>query len=219
MTDLYGVLGVDRKADHAAIRRAYRRKSKSAHPDGGGTPEQFALVKRAHDVLSDAARRSKYDATGEAEEAGPDNRHAMLLEVLAWGLDRAMAKLYDAGAPPKETDMVSRIRSALHERVSADERERGEWQKNRVRTAEMLGRFVTSDGPNMMENILRGRLAQIDQAIANKTAEIEKVTTALGLLKGVTFKADSPSFDYERRARQNAIEQAFGTAFSRFGVG
>lgn len=35
-----------------AIEEAYRRKRKSAHPDHGGTPEQFDLVQRAYEQAS-----------------------------------------------------------------------------------------------------------------------------------------------------------------------
>jgi curved DNA-binding protein CbpA len=42
MQDLYAALGVARDADRADIRRAYRDKARSAHPDAGGSPEEFA---------------------------------------------------------------------------------------------------------------------------------------------------------------------------------
>ena len=100
MTDLYAALEVPRDADHATIRKAYRRKAKAAHPDAGGSRERFALVKLAHDTLADDARRAHYDQTGDAEENLVDNSRAKLLEMLAAGLDLAMAKLYDRSRPP-----------------------------------------------------------------------------------------------------------------------
>jgi len=63
--DLYELLGVSRTADFAAIKAAYRRKAKDSHPDLGGDPEAFHLLKLAYDVLSDEAARRHYDETGE----------------------------------------------------------------------------------------------------------------------------------------------------------
>lgn len=55
--DLYGILGLGRDADEAAIRKAYRTRAKSAHPDAGGSPEEFRKVSTAHLVLSDTDKR------------------------------------------------------------------------------------------------------------------------------------------------------------------
>ena len=45
------VLGVERGADAEAIRAAYRRAAKLAHPDRGGSSEAFRRVRTAADTL------------------------------------------------------------------------------------------------------------------------------------------------------------------------
>ena len=62
--DYYELLGVKRRADEAEIKRAYRRAATQAHPDAGGTTDQFMLVREAYDVLSDPVRRRLYDHAG-----------------------------------------------------------------------------------------------------------------------------------------------------------
>lgn len=48
------VLGVDRGADEAAIRRAYRERAKETHPDtDGGDEAAFKRVSRAYERLSE----------------------------------------------------------------------------------------------------------------------------------------------------------------------
>ena len=69
MIDLYKLLGIKRGATRDEVRKAYRRKAKTSHPDSGGSVEQFGVLATAHEVLSDARRREKYDATGEIEPA------------------------------------------------------------------------------------------------------------------------------------------------------
>lgn len=62
--DLYARLGVPAHADSAAIDRAWRALLKQHHPDiaGAVSLELAKLINVAHDWLSDAGRRARYDA-------------------------------------------------------------------------------------------------------------------------------------------------------------
>ena len=66
--DPYQVLGVQRDAEEAAIKKAYRRLAQQNHPDKNpGDPaaeERFKEISQAYAVLSDPARRSAYDEFG-----------------------------------------------------------------------------------------------------------------------------------------------------------
>uniref|UniRef100_K3W867 5-formyltetrahydrofolate cyclo-ligase n=1 Tax=Globisporangium ultimum (strain ATCC 200006 / CBS 805.95 / DAOM BR144) TaxID=431595 RepID=K3W867_GLOUD len=72
--DLYEVLGVSASATPAQMKKAYRKLSLKYHPDKqtGETreavKEQFVKVTNAYRVLSDPARREKYDLYGIADE-------------------------------------------------------------------------------------------------------------------------------------------------------
>jgi len=61
----YDLLGVDKKATHAQIKKAYHKIALKEHPDKGGDPEKFKLVTAAYEVLSDADKRELYDRHGE----------------------------------------------------------------------------------------------------------------------------------------------------------
>jgi curved DNA-binding protein CbpA len=47
----FDVLGLDPDADDAAIRDAYRRRVKEAHPDRGGSTREFQRVKEAYEKI------------------------------------------------------------------------------------------------------------------------------------------------------------------------
>lgn len=191
MTDLYATLGVPKDADHATIRAAYRKRAKAAHPDGGGSPSRFALVKLAHDTLTDDARRARYDETGEVEDKPVDNRRAQLLEMLAAGLDVAMTKLYERAKPPIHADMVKLTKEALREMRQKWTGERREFQKNVDRSRELLGRWTTkAQTENLMETIVAHRVKVCDGQIAMLTQRIEVVDRALEALDGVSFRFD-----------------------------
>ncbi len=68
--DYYEVLGVDKGADEATIKKAYRTLAKKYHPDMNPDNKEaevkFKEVNEAYDVLSDADKRQKYDQYGHA---------------------------------------------------------------------------------------------------------------------------------------------------------
>ena len=73
--DYYEVLGVDKNADEAAIKKAYRGLAKKYHPDmnpGDKNAEaKFKEASEAYAVLSDPDKRKQYDQFGHAAFDGP----------------------------------------------------------------------------------------------------------------------------------------------------
>jgi DnaJ-class molecular chaperone len=73
MKDPYEILGVQRTADEAAIRAAYRKLAKTHHPDvNPGKPDaaaRFGEISSAYDLLSDKDKRARFDR-GEIDAEG-----------------------------------------------------------------------------------------------------------------------------------------------------
>ena len=78
-TDFYQLLGVDRGADAAAIKAAYRREAMECHPDrhGGCTEKEahFKAISQAYEVLKDPQKRAAYDRFGSAAFQNGGNGH------------------------------------------------------------------------------------------------------------------------------------------------
>ncbi len=67
--DLYSVLGVERGATDAEIKRAFRKLAQQWHPDVNQDPAahvRFKEINEAYQVLSDPQRRQTYDMFGRA---------------------------------------------------------------------------------------------------------------------------------------------------------
>jgi DnaJ-class molecular chaperone len=65
--DYYKILGVDKKANEADIKKAFRTLAHKYHPDKkGGDDAKFKEVNEAYQVLSNPQKRAQYDQFGSA---------------------------------------------------------------------------------------------------------------------------------------------------------
>ena len=100
-TDYYALLGVDRKADDAALKKAYRKAAVKWHPDKHASKpeaeqkaaeEKFKEIAEAYDVLSDPQKRQIYDVYGvegcveinQCVGCSEPHRHAVEQALCQW---------------------------------------------------------------------------------------------------------------------------------------
>ncbi|MDO8735739.1 MAG: molecular chaperone DnaJ [Thermoleophilia bacterium] len=66
MEDLYKILGVDKSATPAELKKSYRKLARKYHPDANpddkSAEAKFKEISAAYDVLSDPEKRKQYDA-------------------------------------------------------------------------------------------------------------------------------------------------------------
>lgn len=69
MKDLYSTLGIEKTADAAEVKRAFRKLTQQFHPDKNPgdkkAEDRFKEVSAAYEVLSDADKRKNYDEFGD----------------------------------------------------------------------------------------------------------------------------------------------------------
>lgn len=69
--DYYQILGVERGANQADIKTAFRKAAHKHHPDKqGGDAEKFKKINEAYQVLSDEQKKAQYDKFGQTFEQG-----------------------------------------------------------------------------------------------------------------------------------------------------
>ncbi len=72
--DYYAILGVDKKADGATIKKKYRQLARELHPDktkgDKKLEDRFKEVSEAYDILSDDKKRAEYDQAREMFKSG-----------------------------------------------------------------------------------------------------------------------------------------------------
>lgn len=98
--DYYEILGVSRDADAAAIKSAYRKLARKYHPDVNKTKEaeeKFKDINEAYEVLSDKAKRQRYDSLGSNWQGGADYTPPPGFENFSFNFNNGSAQSFDFG--------------------------------------------------------------------------------------------------------------------------
>ena len=94
-TDYYEFLQISPHADQDTIHRVYRFLAARLHPDNKetGHAENFQLLKKAYDVLSNPVTRSAYDAARGHQEQPPISATVDFMDALDGEVNRRLAVL------------------------------------------------------------------------------------------------------------------------------
>lgn len=188
----YEVLGVPPDAPKDAVRRAYRRVSKNAHPDGGGTTERFELVKRAHDILTDDERRERFDRTGDDSEKAVDNGMALALQNVNTALEQVLGDIVKQGREPHQVaDLVRLMAGKLRARKAQVEKQTKDMHTAIAKNELLLGRFTSKDGDNRMEMVVQNRIRMLRGLIENTKIVTKALDDAVAIIEAHEYRADA----------------------------
>ena len=191
--DLYAELGVQPDATPVEITRAYRRKAKKLHPDHGGSPAEFHKLAKAKLVLSDPARRAKYDQTGEVD-ADADHSAQDVLAMIAQALEMALKMVAQGQADAGAINVLDQMKAHIGAKIVEGKKARQAGAATKDRIEKVKGRFSVASGkPNQIEAIVDARLNDLRRTLATADAQIAILETALDTLKAYTYRVDRPS--------------------------
>lgn len=190
----YEVLDVPKTASPADVKRAYRKRAKSAHPDAGGSADEFMRLQHSQLILLDPARRERFDKTGTIDPTEPDNALASAISIIV-GFFNTVVRQHIAsnGADPTKVDLVAEARKAFKQNVASFEKEKQKFirQSEKLAAVEKRLRSKKKTPPILM--LRQALLAQII-GCREPLHEIEKnlqgFKDALVILDDFTFDAD-----------------------------
>ncbi len=110
--DYYEILGVTRDADNATIKSAYRKLARKYHPDVNKTKEaeeKFKDINEAYEVLSDKAKRQRYDSLGANWQGGADYTPPPGFENFSFNFNQGGAQSFDFGGSGGFSDFFSSL--------------------------------------------------------------------------------------------------------------
>lgn len=207
MTDLYETLGVEKNATRGQVRRAFRSKSKRAHPDAGGDRDAFQALVVARDVLTDDARRARYDASGKVDD-GIDNTDGSAMNVLLAEVDRVFVAAQKRGWDIAGVDVIGDVRCGVQDKIA----EARDVKKAKLRDAEKIEKFAKRFRAKKKGATNRiGRM--LEESARNIRREAEGVDESLRVLERVLQIADEHAYDWDAGAnqRQHVAQAGVGT--------
>jgi len=184
--DPYKMLGVERDADEQAIKLAYRKAAKMAHPDSGGDAEQFSRLQAAFELLKDPVRRRVYDDTGYDPQMADakDLKGLMMIETLVndFILDER---------EPGSFDPVAAMRRKLSDDILKSRFHILELERHRARVRKHLDRLGRKPETDVLGSMLRARSQSIADAIKQAETQIEAIEQAYTMLEGYSYEMEA----------------------------
>jgi hypothetical protein len=156
---------------------------------GGGSVEAFNELKTAYDVLSDPLRRRRYDESGEVGDHAADPHQAKIIEILSFGLDQAMLKIYKAPHTRRDSDIIRLTAVALAEKRQEWITKKKYFEKALEDAHRLKDRFRVAKGENLMEVVLANRITAIEKQIDFLTERVKILDEALVILHNTRVEA------------------------------
>lgn len=186
MIDPYETLGVTPAADAAAIRTAWRKMAKTAHPDQGGDAARFAVLQACYDLLKDPVRRKVFDDTGyDPELAEPKDLEGVLV------LERLVNDVILDEREPGSFDPVAAMRRKLSDDIVKSRFHILELERHRNRVRQHIDRLGRRPGGDVLGSMLRARSQSITDAIRKAEGQIETIEHAYAMLEGYSYEMEA----------------------------
>lgn len=172
MTTLYETLGVPSDADEVAIKTAYRKKIRQAHPDKGGSTEEAAELIVAWSVLSDPAKRLRYDQTGQTSPT-PEPVTRMASDAVAIFLQVVLEE-------DERGDLTRIVRDKVHNTRLSALMAQGEANKALAKLRKVRNRLHFKAEDMKIPDVLGNA---IDEEISKAEAHIQRISEDVKYLK------------------------------------
>ena len=195
MIDPYVMLGIDREAGDQAIRSAWRKAAKTAHPDAGGDAEHFGKLQAAYDLLKDPVRRRVYDDTGyDPQLADPKDIEGVLM------LEKLVNDIILDEREPGSFDPVAAIRRKLSDDIVKNRFHILELERHRNRVRQHIDRLGRRPETDVLGSMLRARSQSITDAIQKAQGQIEAIEHAYQMLEGYSYELEALVMVAERES-------------------
>jgi len=178
--DPYRILDVPKDAAAPAIKAAFRERSKATHPDVGGNIEAFVAVRRAYLVLSDPAKRLRYDETGAVDDDSDLRFHGYVASLQA----KLFEEVIGTGqAFRKDVDIVKAMVNCAGEAAGMVAKGLSEAREHRDRLRALAGRISRKEGDNLFRAIVERKATDVETQIAVMERETKGFAAVLAELE------------------------------------
>jgi curved DNA-binding protein CbpA len=195
----YEILGVEKDASEKEIRKAYRSKAKTAHPDSeNGDAVEWEKTWTALLVLTDPLKRKTFDESGKID-VGVDNQRASALSVIEGVFGTIMQafndKNLDPRNDPRRTNIPLRIEMHIKDELSQAQAMLVDMRKTMEMLTDVSRRFRQKKGAlgeNIFARSIGLQIRRLEEQIEGTEKEaIQARELALKILQDYEFEVDT----------------------------
>ena len=198
MKDPYKTLRINRAAGDEEIKAAYRRLIAKYAPDrnigNDKAVERFKEVQAAYELLSDPARRNRFDETGATDEPR-QGEEAAVLGLLATVCEAVLNRFIGRGMDLARIDLCAEIRNSLDSGRTRMRDEVRRLQRLQADLEIVASRFTVADGDggdNIFRSVALKNLGIATTSLDQARAELAKIEKAIMHLTRLGYKVDTP---------------------------
>lgn len=205
MKNLYDVLAIAKDATAEQIKKAYRKLAMKHHPDKGGDELQFKELSKAYSVLSDEAKRKRYDETGQVEEErDPFN------EILA----SFISDLQD-NVDSLNTDIIDVAKKKIKKEIKEINLARIQTENKIKYLNFFLKRIKKDTESNVFNLVTKSKIEQLKSKLEAITKSIDILKRMQDVFNGdIEYDFESPD-EYTSSKEEYPIEDAFELLFKK----
>lgn len=192
----YDILGLEPDATDEDINAAFRKAAKDAHPDRGGSTEEFQRVKNASLVLLDPERRKRFDDTGEIDNGRPDNHLAEVMEAIANFFVSSLDALDNPMAPRlTDVNLVEAARTHFGQQVQGANQHIKNIESKIAKFERAIKRLKTKRVDDLVGNMLKRHVQHLKVSVDNTKKQVKQFELAVTILKDYEFEPETMPFD------------------------
>jgi DnaJ-class molecular chaperone len=192
----YDTLGIDRKADEQAVKRAYRRKAAQSR---GGNAAHMAKLNQAYEVLGTPERRLLYDQTGCDQKANPIETDARDVVM------KVFMQLLEAD---DSVDILEHAKGALRGKLNEITQSIVVTKSKLEHLKKRRNKIKSRSGKNLFHMMIDQQLAGMAYGITNGERLSAVVMRALEILE--SYESEAAAMNYAR------IEIGSGSTWGRW---
>src|SRR5712671_3121505 len=188
--DPYEILGVPEDASDDDINAAYKEKARKAHPDGGGSAEEFNLIKQASTILLDPEKRRRFDKDGIFDENKPNNIMATAMQRITMFFVQSIQATLTQTLHLNQLDLIQGGNAFFdleiqncHKRIFEIEAQIKQFEK-------ALSKLKTKRNKDVIRNMLNHHVSELKGNIIAQRNEIRIYDEAKLILKDYTFEQE-----------------------------
>ena len=180
--NLYDVLGVPKDATEDEIKKAYKSKSKKAHPDKGGSNEAMSEINKAYMILRNKEKRERYDQTGETDNTSFENKFTILVNDV-------FMRIIESSDSVDNWDLIECFQENIDNFIST-EKLRIEEMHTKIKKLGRVSKRIRSKGDSRISAIILNNIEFYTKQLNTFNENIKFLKETQGILEEYSYDFD-----------------------------